>query len=96
MPSLLIVILFLLIMCTDGPESTANSRSSGLVEVGAGIPFFNGSIKRSFVRIVELANNFAKSHAALRAYRSWIKVSHVIFPRISARKDYGHEAHTFG
>ena len=27
---------FLLIMCIDAPESTTNSRSSGLVEVGAG------------------------------------------------------------
>ena len=30
---------FLLIMCIDAPESTTNSRSSGLVEVGAGITF---------------------------------------------------------
>ena len=36
---------FLLIMCIDAPESTTNSRSSGLVEVGAGIPFFNWSIE---------------------------------------------------
>ena len=28
-----------LIMCIDAPESTSNSRSSGLVEVGAGITF---------------------------------------------------------
>ena len=28
---------FLLIMCTDTPESTANSCSSGLFEVGADI-----------------------------------------------------------
>ena len=30
---------FLLIMCTDAPEQTTNSRSSGLVEVGASITF---------------------------------------------------------
>ena len=40
---------FLLIMCIDAPESRTNSRSSGLVEVGAGIPFFNWSFERSFV-----------------------------------------------
>ena len=29
--------LFLLMMCTDAPESTTNSRTSGFFEVGAGI-----------------------------------------------------------
>ena len=33
------------------------------------------NIKRSFVRILQLVNIFAKSHATLRAHRSWLKVS---------------------
>ena len=34
---------FWLIMCFDAPESTTNSRSSGLmVDAGAGIPFSMG------------------------------------------------------
>ena len=32
-------LFFLLIMCIDAPESTTNSRSSGLFEVDAGITF---------------------------------------------------------
>ena len=38
-------------------------------------PVFNRNTKRSFVRILELVNVFAKSHAALRAHLSWCKVS---------------------
>ena len=38
-------------------------------------PLFNRSVKRRCVRNLDLVNMFAKSHAALRAYRSWIKVS---------------------
>ena len=36
-PFLLNLVSFLLIMCIDAPESTSNSRSSGLFEVGASI-----------------------------------------------------------
>ena len=86
-------------MCIDAPESTANSRSSGLFEVGAGIDLasFNRSLQRRFVRILELFFFFfAKFHATLRAHLSWWKVSSCDLPRILARKDYAHEAHTFG
>ena len=65
---------FLLIMCIDDDESTTNSRSSGLFEVPV-LPCFNRSTKRSFVRIHDIVNIFAKSHAALRAHLSWCKVS---------------------
>ena len=51
---------FLLIMCIDAPESTTNSRTPGLLEVGASIT---------------LASIFSKSHASLRALLSWCKVS---------------------
>ena len=37
---------FLLIMCIDAPGSTTNSRSSGFVEVGAGITFASIGVKR--------------------------------------------------
>ena len=37
--------------------------------------FFNRKIKRTFVRILEIVNVFAKSHATLRAHHSWCKVS---------------------
>ena len=47
---ILSLILFLLIMCIDAPESTTNSSSSGLLEVtSVDIPFdFTRNIKRSF------------------------------------------------
>ena len=70
------------------PESTADSRSSGLCEVGDGIPVASRSFKRSFVRILALVNIFAKFHATPRAYRSWCKVSSCDFPRILARQKY--------
>ena len=49
---------FLLIMCINSPESTTNSRSSDLVEVGAGITFASIGEKKDFVRILELVNIF--------------------------------------
>ena len=59
-------ILFLLIMCIDVPESTSNSRSSGLFEVGAGNYLcYNRSIERSFVRILELVNVFSPNSTLL-------------------------------
>ena len=69
-------------MCIDAPEWTTNSRSSGVFEVYDGaiiISLFSltpiEEIKRSFVRIFELVNIFAKSPATLRAHLSWCKVS---------------------
>ena len=45
---------FLLSMRIDAPESTTNSLSSGIFEVGAGIALaFNRTVKRSFVRNFE-------------------------------------------
>ena len=88
------LILFLLIMCIDAPESTTNSSSSGLLEVtSVDIPFdFTKNIKRGFVRILELVHLFRQMPRILLGSRS----PHVIFPRILARKDFAHEAHTFG
>ena len=43
---------FLLITCTDAPESTSNSRSSGLFEVDAGSALVSvGEPNVAFVRI---------------------------------------------
>ena len=53
-------------------------------------------MKRSFVRILELVNMFAKSHAALRAHLSWCKVSsRDLSPSLGA-KDCAREVNTFG
>ena len=51
---------FLLIMCTDAPESSTNSRSSGLFEVIRCRHYlcFTRNFERSFVRILELVNVF--------------------------------------
>ena len=64
-------------MCVGAPESTTNSRSSGLFETtGVDIPLTSpGTWNVVFVRILELVNIFAKFHATLRAQRSWCKVS---------------------
>ena len=40
--------------------------------------------------------SFSTSHAGLWAHFLGTRSPHVIFPRISARKDYAHEAHTLG
>ena len=45
-------------MCIDAPESTTNSRSFGLVEVGRHYLCLNRSIERGSVRILELVNMF--------------------------------------
>ena len=58
--------LLLLIMCIDVPVS------SGLFSKW--VPA-SPLIKLSFVRILELLNIFASSHASLRAHLSWCKVS---------------------
>ena len=48
---------FLLIMCIDAPESTANSRSCWTFRSGCRhYPCLNRNIKRSLVRILELVN----------------------------------------
>ena len=46
--------------------------------------------------MLELVKIFAKSHAALRAHLLGARSPHVIVPRSLGRKDYAHEAHTFG
>ena len=56
---------------------------------------FNKSIERSSVWILELVIFFDKTHATLRAHRSWSESPHVISPRFLARKDFALEAHTF-
>ena len=85
-------------MCIDAPVSTSHSRSSGLFEVGAGITLDSiGAIESGFIRILDLVNVFRQvprcfAGASFLGARS----PHVIFPRILARKDHAHEAHTFG
>ena len=60
-------------------------------------PGFNRSIKRSFVRILELFNIFSPNTMILcgRIFLG-ARFSHVILPRILVRKDHVHGAHTFG
>ena len=73
------------------------SRSSNLFEVrGVHLPLTSPR-NVAFLRILELVNIFAKSHAAfcgriVLGSRS----PHVLYPRILACKDYAHEVHTFG
>ena len=83
-------------MCADALESTTNSRSSGLLEVGSGITLASTEEQRSFVHILELVNIFATSHATLRAHLSWCKVSSCDLSLIWARKDYAHEVNILG
>ena len=61
---------FLLIMCIDAPESTGMLVPLQILKWRRHCPWFNRSIKRSFVRILELVNIFASSHATLRLPRA--------------------------
>ena len=78
---------FLLIMCIGPPESTTNSRSSGLVEVGAAIALAQIGVQNvALPEYLSLHILFAKSHAALRAHLSWCKVSSCdLFPNFGAQ-----------
>ena len=71
---------FLLSKCINAPESTTTSTDV---------------YQRSFVRTLELVNKFSQSSMLLRGrIVLGARIPHVIFPRILARKDYAHEAHT--
>ena len=88
-------------MRIEAPESTTNSRSSGLFEAtGADITFdftrkhfFFFKKKRGFVRILELVKVF-RQFPRCSAGASFLgaRSPHVIFPRISARQDYAYLA----
>ena len=74
-PSLLSLILFCSSCASMLLNQLRNSRSSGLVEVGAGIPFSIGVQNVALSEFLSLLIFFAKSHAALRAHLSWCEVS---------------------
>ena len=84
---------FLFIMCSDAPELTTKSRSSGLVELGAGITF--ASLGVYDVALSEfLSLKFFRQIPCCFAGESFLdqnEVSKVICPRILARKDYAHK-----
>ena len=68
---------FQLNMCMDAPESTTNSRSSGLFfrRRCQHYPCFGRRVERCFVLVLELVDFFAKSHASPGAHLSCCKVS---------------------
>ena len=84
-------------MCIDAREWTTNSRSSGLSDVvGAGIPITSPGFFRGFVRILELVKKSPNPTLLHGRIVLGSRFPHVISPRILARKDHAHEAHTFG
>ena len=62
-------------MCTDAPESAANSRSSGFFKEDAGMTHFGRRVQRSLIWVFELKDIFRQVPCFLRAHLSWCKVS---------------------
>ena len=84
---------FSLIICTDAPESTTNSRFSGL-RVDAGKQLFSEGEKNVALSCFFNFNTLLASfHAASRAPRSCHSVSPETDPQILERWSCAHEVH---
>ena len=85
---------FLLIMCIDAPESTTNSRSSGLRFDGAGRPLFSEGEKNVALSCSSNFNTLLASfHAAWRAPCSCPLSPPETDPQNLERWGYAHEVH---